>query len=281
MDDDGLTDSELYVYVGGKQNTGNAVERAGLHGGNLYAVRVLGAGAPQVEDANTGFGANVRNFSLVNLGDVSAKDGNQLESDSLVAGASMFRRVEDGAWDTKNPNVFYFVTTADFNTKSRLWKLTFKNAGKPELGGTIKLLLDGGDGSNTVKMLDNMTVAADGNLILQEDPGNQTYLAKIWSFNVKTRLLTELATHDGVRFDGTDGTVSDGTADDYHTQDEESSGVIEATGLFEGVTGYDTREYRYFLVAVQAHKAYHPVWTPDEKTEYVEGGQLLLMRVAR
>ena len=38
------------------------------------------------------------------------------------------------------------------------------------------------DGTGPQQMLDNMTVDGDGNLILQEDPGNQAHLARIWKF---------------------------------------------------------------------------------------------------
>jgi hypothetical protein len=57
-------------------------------------------------------------------------------------------------------NVLYFVTTDRFNTKtspgrSRLWRLTFVDAAKPELGGTVDMMLDGTEGQ---QMLDNITV---------------------------------------------------------------------------------------------------------------------------
>ena len=279
QDDDGTADSGLYVYVGTKQATGNAVERAGLHGGSLYGVKVGRGTEPQVEDANTAFGAGKTRwvFSMVNLGDVSASSGAQIEADSLAAGASMFRRVEDGAWDTKLVRRFYFVTTADFNTKSRLWRLTFKDIANPELGGAIELLLDGGDGVNEVKMMDNITVDLDGNVIIQEDPGNQAYLAKVWKYDPVSGSLTQLAQHDSDRF----GDASEGTAADYQTTDEESSGVIDVTKLFYNVDGYDVANNRYFLLVTQAHAAINPAWTPEEVTEMVEGGQLMLMKVPK
>jgi hypothetical protein len=59
----------------------------------------------------------------------------------------------------------------------------------------------------------------------------------------------------------------------FLTQDEESSGIIEVTSLFDGVAGYDPGNFRYFLLDVQAH---YPI-----AGELVEGGQLLLMKAAR
>jgi sterol desaturase/sphingolipid hydroxylase (fatty acid hydroxylase superfamily) len=38
MDDS--TPGQVYVYIGEKQDTGNEVEKAGLHGGSLYGVKV-------------------------------------------------------------------------------------------------------------------------------------------------------------------------------------------------------------------------------------------------
>lgn len=280
QDDDGSTDSGQYVYVGTKQATGNAVERAGLHNGKLYGIKVgLSSTVPLIEDANTAFGAGKTrwSFTMVDLGDVSARTGAQLEADSLASGVSMFRRVEDGAWDTKNARRFYFVTTADMTTKSRLWRMTFKDITNPEQGGTIELLLDGGDGVNEVRMMDNLTVDGDGHVIIQEDPGNNAYLAKVWKYDPASRSLTQLAEHDAARF----GDASEGTVSDYHTQDEESSGVVEVTNLFNNVDGYDTLNNRYYLLVTQAHAALHPDWSADQITELVEGGQLMLMKVAK
>ena len=56
------------------------------------------------------------------------------------------------------------------------------------------------DGKGPQQMLDNMTVDGDGNLILQEDPGNQEYLARIWKFYPRERELVEIAKHDPARF---------------------------------------------------------------------------------
>ena len=265
MDDDGLRDSQVYVYIGMKQKQGNPVIQAGLMNGKLYGVKVGDIVTPQTEDAVSGFGTVSTTFSLTDLGDVSNISGAQIEANGLAAGVSNFRRVEDGAWDITNPNRFYFVTTANFTTASRLWSLTFTDITHPELGGRINLLLNGGDVTNTVKMMDNITVDTDGNVIIQEDPGNQAYLAKVWSYNPVTGLLTEIAQHDPARF--TPG-ISD------FTQDEESSGVIDVSSMFEGAPGYDTENFRYLLLDVEAH-------TPVADPELVERGQLLMMKVAK
>ena len=143
----------IYVYVG-KKTARQRVERAGLIGGTLYRVAVNDTKLPETRAADAGLGLAVNGR------------GNYEGGFSLVAGpdttnsqSTKFLRPEDGAWDTKNHNRYFFVTTdqmdaakeGSLNTdiaagqvgRSRLWALTFKNSAKPELGGSIEMLLDG------------------------------------------------------------------------------------------------------------------------------------------
>lgn len=55
-------------------------------------------------------------FSLAPLGNVERSTGVQLQAASAASGVTEFLRPEDGHWDTKNPNLFYFVTTDRFDT---------------------------------------------------------------------------------------------------------------------------------------------------------------------
>jgi len=233
---------KLYVYVGTKQKTGNDIEKAGLTNGQAYMIQV-GKGGLETRDKTLS-----GTFTLVDNGGTN------------------FLRPEDGAWDTKNPNVFYFLTTdrltsvkdADGAGRSRLHKLTFKDIKDPMAGGTIEDLLDGTEGQ---EMLDNLTVASDGTLILQEDVGGNPRLGKIWHFNPTTRKLTEIAAHDPARF------AKGGPG--FLTEDEESSGVIEVTDqLAKANTRYADGRH-YFLLNVQAHYKTNP--------ELVEGGQLVML----
>lgn len=129
----------VYVYSGTKQKTGNKVERAGLTDGVTKSIAVQGlpseSGAAPVPDGPMP-------FTLAGPGTGTA-----------------FDRPEDGAWDTVDPNVYYFATTAAFNKHSRLWKVTFKDAANPELGGTIERILEGPTESTSgPHMMDNLTV---------------------------------------------------------------------------------------------------------------------------
>ena len=50
-------------------------------------------------------------------------------------------------------------------------------------------------------------------------------------------------------------------------------------GLFDGVEGYETDNFRYFLLDVQAH--YSSVNDVPLDAELVQGGQLLMMKAPR
>jgi hypothetical protein len=198
---------------------------------------------------------------MVNEGDVSGLTFAGLESLSDASGATQFLRPEDGAWSSDG-KTFYFVTTASTTTASRLWALEFSDVANPEAGGSIKVLLDGSEGQI---MMDNLTVAADGSILIQEDPGSNDRLAKIWKYTPSNDTLVEIAQHDPALFTGANKI----------TNDEESSGIVEVTSMFNGVAGYDTSKYNYFLVADQIHKA---VASP---TSQVEMGQLSLIATSK
>jgi hypothetical protein len=80
----------------------------------------------------------------------------------------------------------------------------------------------------------------------------------VWLYSISTRQFIQVANHNPKFFDG-----STATNPNFITQDEETSGIIDAEDILgEG----------WFLLDVQAHKA-----NPD--TELVEFGQLLALWV--
>jgi uncharacterized protein DUF839 len=275
-DDGGATvGQQVYVYAGTKTATGNAVQKAGLTGGNLYGIKVLDV--PQTEydktdwEVGDSFDVDLMDVSeFAGVGGTSADDTvNTLEEDSQAQGVTNFQRPEDGAWDPSNPNDFYFVTTSSFGPiaadkrsgETRLWRLRFADASDPAQGATLTLLVSGavgtpdsGGGTQSAgapgpQMFDNLTVNARGRVLLQEDVGSQAYLGKIWLY--ENGGLAEIAHHDPARF-------SPGAAG-FLTKDEESSGIISAPFLGAG----------WYLLDVQAHYAI--------SGELVEGGQLLAL----
>jgi hypothetical protein len=188
-------------------------------------------------------------------GDVSGMTQSDIETESVNESVFRFMRPEDGAWDPRHKNDFYFVTTARIDLRSRLWRLRFNDIERPELGGKIENLLFGDEGQ---KMFDNIAVDNHGRIILQEDVGNDPRVGRVWLYGIDTGNLVELARHNPAFFDPANPDQSR-----FLTQDEESSGVIDA----ENILGRG-----WFLLDVQNHKA-------SADLELYEGGQLLAMYV--
>jgi hypothetical protein len=246
-DDSG--DGQIYVYVGEKQASGDTpVDLAGLSNGVLYGIKVDGF---PFENAATGIPSGTA-FTAYGLGDVSGISGANLQTMSRDNAVTEFQRPEDGAWDPNNLNDFYFVTTASFSGNSRLWRLHFDDPTNPMAGGTIDMLLDGSEGP---KMMDNLTINHRGQVFIQEDPGNQAYLAKIWRYDIATDRLILVAEHDPQRF-------APGAAG-FLTSDEESSGIIPV---------FDILGEGWYLGDVQAH--YN-----NGDPELVQDGQLFAIHV--
>ena len=245
----GLTDDstpgEVYFYLGTKTAAGSPVEKAGLTNGTLFGVKVDGV---PTEPSATGIASGTA-FTLVDMGNVENTTGGALETASNTALVTLFNRPEDGAWDPRNPSDFYFVTTNAFTAPSRLWRLHFTDINNPALGGTLDMLLDGTEGQ---KMFDNITLDRNGHVILLEDVGNNAHIGKVWRYDIANDKLTLIGQHDPLRF------LAGGTQ--FLTQDEESSGVIDAAGILGP---------GWYLLDVQAHYA--------TDAETVEGGQLLAM----
>jgi hypothetical protein len=177
--------------------------------------------------------------------------GAAIQTLSTAGLVTKFNRPEDASWDPSNADALYFVTTNAFAAPSRLWRLNFADASNPTAGGTIDMALEGSEGDH--HMFDNLTVNNRGQVLLQEDPGNNPYIARVWRYYPDSDTLTEIAHHDPDRF------APGGSK--FLTMDEESSGIIPAPFLGEG----------WYLADVQAHYPQDP--------ELVEGGQLLAIHV--
>jgi len=246
---DDATPGQVYVYVGNKSASGTEINKAGLSGGILYGVAVTGL----INEVSTGFPAANTTFSLINVGAIQSVTGASLNTISNNLGVTNFLRPEDGAWDPSNPRDFYFVTTNGFNTAgsnpSRMWRLRFTNIEMPELGGTITAVLDG---TESQQMMDNLCIDNSGHIIIQEDPGNQTYIAKVWEYTIATDAFVQILEHDQTRF------VTGGA--NFLTQDEESSGIFDVQAILGAGK---------FLFVDQAHYAI--------PSPIIEGGQILLL----
>ena len=111
-----------------------------------------------------------------------------------------------------------------------------------------------------------MTIDGEGNLLIQEDPGNNVSLARIVAYRLSDGARGVLARFDPALFGWNGATLPNGNPvlePGQLTFDEESSGIIDA----HGVVGP-----RWFLFDVQVHRA-------SSDPELVQGGQLLALRV--
>ena len=242
----GMDDSpggQVYVYLGEKRANGNPVEQAGLVGGQLYALKVDG-----------------QRFALASLGDVANMSGDALEKAGQQLGVANFMRPEDGAWDAHQPNIFYFATTDKIDGASQLFQLRFDNIAQPEKGGLIQAVLNAR--SIGAQMFDNITVAGDGSLLVEEDPGDNPHMASIWQFDPKTSKAKKILRVAPEAF-------LDQNSPEFLTQDEENSGIIEITDLLRTAPWFEAGK-RYFLGSLQVH-------AKSSDPELIEGGQLYLI----
>jgi secreted PhoX family phosphatase len=182
--------------------------------------------------------------------------GVALQSESNAKGITNFARPEDGHW--ADAQTFYFVTTgSETGGSAKLYKLDFDNNMN---GGSISMIKDSatliGSDNESARNFDNMTVDSDGNILIQEDPGNSAYIAKTWKVDIKTNTWTQVFESDRSRF------ISG--ANHFLTQDEENSGIIDVTKVLGKNDGK-----KYYMGVTQAHYKI--------TGELVEGGQLYII----
>jgi len=284
-------EGQLYVYAGKKQATGTAIDKAGLTNGDLHVMNV-----PTIKSDNvfrTTIGKNKKmpaEFVKVDWNTTPAAFAKESSEKGLT-----LARIEDGDWDPINPNVFYFVTTESNKdpiatapnpatpTVSRdggaLWRLTFKDAQNPAAGAEIEMLLNGGE-SVYMSKPDNITVTEDGKYILiQEDPGNNSLLARVVAYRVSDSKLAVVAQFDANQF------LKSGS--EFITEDEESSGIIDVTKML--AKAGDTNSYFFFNAQIHATGAIaarpdlaHRSAAKKEaiNTATVEGGQFYVMTIS-
>ena len=253
--DDGQN-GQVYFYFGDKQATGNAIDKAGLTGGHsvgLHGQRARTWPTTTTEAPLARLAATIKStFSLVDLGDVSGKTGAQIDAASETAGVTSFLRPEDGAWDTINPNRFYFVTTNAFNAPSQLWAVDFNDASQSGCRRYHQAAAQRHRRSADVRQHHRRCARQDRPA---EDVGNNAHLGKLWQYDPATDALTQIAQHDPARF-------LDGRQHNFLTQDEEASGVID-------VSTSSAMPARTSIWITQVH------CTVGGET--VEGGQLMLI----
>ncbi|MEV6982821.1 alkaline phosphatase PhoX [Sphaerisporangium sp. NPDC051017] len=264
---------QIRVYAGRKQSSGSPVEKAGLTNGTLGVIDVASHAVATDAEFRAKYGKNAPVKVTVNQLDWTV-NGKQQNIDAEKAGLSL-NRIEDGAFDPNRPNDYYFVTTAGGDSTPAqagvprngggLWRLRFADIERPEKGGTLTLLLDGSE-APYLNMPDNIAIDHEGNLLLQEDPGNNPHISRVLAYRIKDGALGVLAQFDPKRFAPNADPAS------FLTTDEESSGIIDASDLLGEGT---------FLLDAQVHtaKGLAAGTGPGTVEEYVENGQLLTLTV--
>jgi len=264
--EDGPTtpDNQLYLYVGKKVRTEDAtpMRRNGLDNGLMYAfVSDTPGKTTELEFTE---GSIEGHFEVIpspeDLTDV------ELEAASDAIGAFGFIRTEDGAFDPKNPDVYYFVTTGSGpgNQLGRMYKMTL-NSTDPTGHATVEMIYNAdqlaAQGIDSPISPDNIGASKDY-VMINEDGTTPSRArmetvgreASIWRMLKTDRSMTRIAELNPPGRDAIDVPVS-GTW--------ETTGIVEIPGF-----GKDA-----WLVNVQAHG---PTTAPAANT--VEDGQLLLLR---
>jgi secreted PhoX family phosphatase len=273
MGQEDAAEGQIWLYRGTKTRTGSPVDKAGLTNGANFVAAV--AGATNDVQFRADFGKNnARRFTLSEVG--WDQEGAPQNAEAKAEGITL-NRIEDGHWDPRNPRDFYFLTTeggkgADVPTGfygrdgGGLWRMRFDDIERPELGGTLTLLLDGSEAPFLNKP-DNMTIDTKGNLLIQEDPGNNVSVARIVAYRISDGARGVVAQFDPALFGWQGAKLPNGNpvlGPGQITFDEESSGIIDAKEVIGS---------GWFLLDAQVHKA-----SPDP--ELVEEGQMLALRVS-
>lgn len=286
-EDGSATDSQLWMYVGEKTKTGKWYEKAGFTGGSSYVLSSVASAVVANDNeirSKYGKGSSFKvGFSKVD-NTLNGKAQNELAKSLGIE----FARIEDAHFDPMNPNDFYFVTTeSNKDAKATaanpatptitrdggaLWKLTFADLTKPAKGGTLTMLLDGSE-SPYLNKPDNIVIDDLGNILIQEDPGNNAHVARVVAYRIKDGKIGVLAKFkDDLVVDGRVGFI---------TKDEESSGVIDVTDMLKSSK---TDKSRYYMLVAQVHST-PALARPDIATGNtalagaVEGGQWYIMEV--
>jgi len=292
-EDGSATDSQQWMYVGTKTKTGTWYEKAGFTNGKSYVVAAA-AGAAVANDAEirTKYGKN-KAFPIT-FAEVNTKANGKDQNIEANAKGIEFARVEDGHFDPKKPNDYYFVTTQSDSdplnkavaattpnpatpTVSRdggaLWRIRFNDVSKPLGGATLELLLDGSEDIYMSKP-DNIAVDSFGNVLIQEDPGNNAHLARIVSYRISDGKVGTIARFKSEYFTSTSAS--------FITQDEESSGIVDITSELR-TSKSDTASYYMFVAQIHATPAKaRPDLDPADATlaKAVEGGQWYILKIA-
>ncbi|MBA2742283.1 MAG: DUF839 domain-containing protein [Actinobacteria bacterium] len=272
--DPGVANSQVYMYVGKKQTApgSSVLRRNGLDNGELYAL----APVDPAKGSEAEFTSGTIQVKWALIPNAGALSDPELETATDAAGAFRFARPEDGAFNKRDKDEFFFVTTGDAavpaNTLGRLYSLQI-NPGDPTETGTLTVAYNAQEivngGGDIAISPDNVDTSARY-LMINEDgtPASRPVMASkgrdgsIWRFDIinkrKPQRLIGVNPSSATRVAELDPPGRDGVA--VGPGIWETSGIIDASGLFGANT---------WLSDAQAHP---PTTAPAAGT--VEDGQL-------
>lgn len=269
--DPALENSQLYMYVGEKNRSKGAsvLQRNGLVGGTLYVFVAKNANIKSELNFQEGTIAG----KWVAIPNADTLDAAGLEAASDAVGAMAFARPEDGDFNSRNNDQYFFNTTggaAGANVLGRVYSLDLdKKDATKSAKLTVEINADAvvADGGDTALSPDNMGVSGRY-LMVQEDGTAESRLAMASKGRDGSIWRYELDGNSGIKEDSATRVVTlsppgrDGVAVGPGVW--ETSGILDGTGLFGGGS---------WLFDVQAHR---PTATPGSNA--VEDGQLLLLK---
>jgi secreted PhoX family phosphatase len=121
---------------------------------------------------------------------------------------------------------------------------------------------------------DNITVDSLGNILIQEDPGNNAHLARIVAYRIKDGAIATIAQFKAEYF-------QEGAAN-FITKDEESSGIVDVSDELR-TSKNDKASYYMYVAQVHATPAKaRPDMAADDATlaKAVEGGQWNILKIS-
>jgi Bacterial protein of unknown function (DUF839) len=264
--------SQLYMYVGEKSRKKNAtvLERNGLVGGTLYVFR---AKDPAM-NSELPFQRGTIAGEWVAIPGAGSMTQAQTEAASDAVAAMTFGRPEDGAFNPRNSNEFFFVTTggaAGANVLGRLYSLRL-NRLNPVGPAHLEVLYNADQvvaaGGDIALSPDNIAVSGK-HLMIQEDGTGDSRLVmtskkrdgSIWRFDLTGSQSVDISSATRVVELAPPGRA---LATSVGKGVWETSGIIDTNRLFGSGS---------WLFDVQAHSP-----TPAPRINTVEDGQLLLLR---
>jgi hypothetical protein len=291
-EDGPATDSQLWLYQGTKTNSGTWFNKAGLTNGKTYVMSINGMKAESEFRTLVGKGK----VTDVQFKQIDTSLNGVAQNKQAAEFGTAMARVEDGAFDPNNPRDYYFVTTESNKDKAAtaldpnnklvtkrdggaLWRLRLADVKNPAKGGELTMLLDGSEAPYMNKP-DNIEVDGFGNILIEEDPGDNPQLERMFAYRIKDGKVAVLTQFKASMFSKAAASAS------YITEDEEQSGVLNVTSLLR--TGKSDKNSYYVLNAqVHARDAALFAARPDlasdadkaQLAKAIEGGQLYLMTV--